>query len=121
MPRWLLDRLTSSDDWRLVWDFEADVGAYCDTTTGEVFAWRYRTPKEGGSVPEWDCYRAGDNPRGVTMIENRLPQDKEIRAIAWWNSMSKEHRRTMLESPNVRDNPTPARCWEVFGKDSKAR
>jgi len=38
--------------------------------------------------------------------------------MAWWNALDEESRRTMLESPNVRDEPTPARCWLVFGTDS---
>jgi len=36
--------------------------------------------------------------------------------LAWWNSMTEQSRKTMLESPMVRDDPTPARCWEVFGQ-----
>ena len=48
----------------------------------------------------------------------RFSEDEERRAIAWWNSMTEQSRRTMLESPSVTGNPTPARCWEVFGKNS---
>ena len=49
------------------------------------------------------------------------PTEEERRAIEWWNAMEPRHRRAMLESPTVRDDPTPARCWAVFGPKGRNR
>jgi len=45
----------------------------------------------------------------------RIPPAEERAAIAWWNGLSKQSRRTMLSSPNVKGDPTACRCWIVFG------
>ena len=46
----------------------------------------------------------------------REPNDYEIDGMKWWNSHSPESRATMLKSPYVEDDPTAARCYEVFGR-----
>lgn len=38
-----------------IWDRGADVILYVDEESGEILVWRYRTPKEGGTVD--DCFR----------------------------------------------------------------
>lgn len=45
----------------------------------------------------------------------RLPPDIERAAIAWYNSLPADTRGRMLASPLVCADPTPYRCWLVFG------
>jgi len=45
--------------------------------------------------------------------DDRATPDERA-GMDWWNSMSEQSRKTMLESPAVRDNPTPAMCWQAF-------
>lgn len=49
--------------------------------------------------------------------EQRKPSKDELRGMAWWNSLTEDHRRAMLTSPMVKADPTPARCWAVFGSE----
>ena len=52
-PYWL--RSTWKEGVRRIYDHAADVVLYVDEDTGEILLWRYRSPREGGTVV--DCFR----------------------------------------------------------------
>lgn len=44
-----------------IWDRHDDVVLHVDEGTGEILVWRYRSPKEGGTVE--DCFRTSPIPK----------------------------------------------------------
>lgn len=48
-------------------------------------------------------------------MTTKMSKAEVFAGIDWWNACEEGQRRTMLTSPKVRSNPTPARCFVIFG------